>query len=430
MEHFQPSGRYQWPTFPTEHALKRFLRPILKRLRHRDDAPHVAKDRLRRTSTDPGAARAAQPACGILQRELAATLDEWASSPNDVDSLRLVILPPCEESDLIEHWARANGHRLVTPPRMDLATLALEVLDPTRVEFDCTPPPDPLGARLTDLVPDLRPIEDGEIFVIPRLEHWFLRHPRGLGLVRALLDELDTSKRRHVVGCNSWAWGYLQKAIGADLILPRGMTFCAFDADRLRKWFVEPGVCKRGEDLQTTFRLAKSGDAVLRIPSQADGSPADESVGKSAAGPANDAGEDYFRTLAAHSLGIPWVAWRTWHESLRSRIDPDDEGESDGRSKALKDRHTVWISDFEDFVLPPGREQDSLLVLHALLLHDALDSARLRAVLPSALSRATVPALLSAGLIEHSEHGLRCRALAYPAIRRELVKAGFPVDRL
>ncbi len=414
---FQPIGRYAWPATPTEDAIKRFVKPILRRLRDGDDAPHMAKDRLERASPALGAAVAPPPPCSGLLRELGATLDAWARGGAGADSLRLVVMPPCEESGLLEHWARANGHRLVAAPPRDAASLERRMIE--QPHSPASPLADPLATPA--------PGDAVRVSVIPRLEHWFLRHRNGLQRVRALLAALDASKRQWVVGCNSWAWRYLQKAVAADAILPQGLGFRAFDAARLRAWFAELGD-DDPDGRPLSFRLAASGAVVLRVPPG--GEPrVDE-----------DAADEHFRVLAAHSFGIPWVAWRTWHESLRARIDAEDGAGPNGGAGPKDDRgpqdgaagneRTVWIAGRDEFVLPPGREADALLVLHALLLHDSLGIDALRAVLPSTQAIATLPALLSAGFVARDEQGLRCRALAYPSIRRALVTAGYPSDRL
>ncbi|MGE0312540.1 MAG: hypothetical protein AB7P21_13075 [Lautropia sp.] len=413
---FVPIGCYAWPAMPTEDAIRRFVGPILERLRKRHAAPHVAEDRLRRTRSDDGDAAEA-PVCNVLLRELAATLDPWAAGDAGADTLRLVVLPPCEDADLLEHWASANGHRLVSAPPLDPASLERPLIDRPHDRAS------PLAGALAGLLADPAPDDTARVFVVPHLEHWFLRHRHGLALARALLAGLDASRRRWVVGCNSWAWRYLQKAADADAILPRGLGFSAFDANRLRGWIAESGTGKR-DGRALCFRRADSGAVVLRVPSDASQPPPE--------GPA----EDHFRVLAAHSFGIPWVAWHTWRESLRSRVDadtpagehaPPDRGEPGDRRP---DERVFWIADVEAFTLPQGREPDALLVLHALLLHGGLGIDALRAVLPTTQALAVVPALLSAGFIAHGARGLHCRALAYPAIRRALVAAGYPADIL
>ena len=419
------------PPLPTQDAIRRFIAPILRRLRKGANAPHVSQERLRRAAADLNGFVQPPPPCAVLLQELGATLDEWARRPPPVehaepDSLRLVILPPCDEAELLATWAGNNGHRLVTPPARMLASADADPQPGSIIE--------PRVDTLVERVPALRQEAPGEVFVIPHLEHWFLRHPEGLGLVRALLAELGNSTRRCVVGCNSWAWAYLRRAIDADLILPAGLSFRAFDAERLRRWFDQPDMAetasaRRGspeDDAPThippVFRLAKNGHRIS-VRSTTDVRDADE-----------EATDHHFRTLAGHSLGIPWVALETWRTSLRSRI-PDEETDPDsnenaGSAEGQDDRRTVWIVDFESFELPPGREADALLVLHALLIHDALTADELTVVLPTPQALATIPALLSAGFIERHAHRLRCRTLAYPAIRGALSAAGYPMDRL
>lgn len=457
IEPFQPTGKFEWPAPPTEDSIKRFVAPILQRLRRRNHAPHIAQSRLRRTAEQTRDMSTLPPVCEMLLRELGATLDDWAAvGPQAVsgtgsnaqgahaDSLRLIILPPCQELGLLAQWARRNGHRIIEPPAGNLTALDLDA-DPARLDTPYAAPALP-GSRAIagQLVPDLRSGKDGQLLVIPQLERWFLRHSNGLALVRALLATLDNLDRRCVVGCNSWAWAFLQKAAGADLILPHGLTFKAFDAQRLYQWFgmLSPTQLESGEraDAQSgqepdeasnacvTFRLARNGKKVLQMP------PSNDAL-------SGDAQTEYFRILAGRSLGIPWVAWRIWREALRARIEDADKsdngldgaGEVPGKSEPIDtadDGRTVWIAESETFSLPDGREADALLVLHALLIHDALLDDELRAVLPAPTVFAIVPALLSAGYLERRDNRLQCRALAYPSIRSALATGGYPMDRL
>ncbi len=92
------------------------------------------------------------------------------------------------------------------------------------------------------------------------------------------------------------------------------------------------------------------------------------------------------------------------------------------------DAHTLWVIALEEFSLPGRGSDDSLLVLHALLIHGPMAPARLADVLPFSGAGNTVNSLLAAGILEHDEHHrLACTPEAYPAIRTGLTTAGFPI---
>ncbi len=387
---FQPLGDYAWPSAPAEEAARRLLRRLRKTFARGDEPPTMARDRLQRATLEKLDEVVAPPASGPLVRELGLTVADWIADPAPKSWLRLVVLPPCDDTRLVETWARDNGHQVLLPP--DRAALT-----------GGAPP------RL----PDLPGLDGQGVLVIPQLERWFVRHRNGLSHVRALLAGLDRLQRHCLIGCNSWAWAFLSKAANADAILPTGLTFQAFDAQRLQRWFTQLAQGDAATDV--TFRLSGSGEDVLETD--------EDGALKS----------DFFKKLAARSLGIPWVAWYLWRTGLRSEQEPD-ERDPDAETAAGSDDLTLWIAPFQEFTLPPQREQLSLLILQALLLHGPMTQEEMGHVLPATSDLSVLPALVRADFIarRRAEEGdqFSCRAAAYPAIRSELSGAGYPMDRL
>lgn len=69
-----------------------------------------------------------------------------------------------------------------------------------------------------------------------------------------------------------------------------------------------------------------------------------------------------------------------------------------------------------------------MLILQSLLLHGGLTQDQLLQTIPFTGSCNTVNGLMAAGMLQLTESGeLQCAPQAYPAIRRGLEKAGFPV---
>ena len=212
-----------------------------------------------------------------LLRELDHTLADWCTDPGPPSWVKLVVLPPGDRTPLLQAWAERWSYAVLEPPS------AAQILAGQTVDADA------LQQR-------------SGVLVIPDLACWFLRHRSGLQTVRALLMRLSQLQRHCVVGCNSWAWAFLSRTVGANLMLPPALTFRAFDAQRLQRWFsglAEP----EGDDVDdaVTFRLADSGADVL------------------AKGKDGELENAYLKRLAARSFGIPWVAWHLWRVSLRSR---------------------------------------------------------------------------------------------------------------
>ena len=379
---FCPIGHYDAPPLPTEHALRRLWGLLQDKFRQ-DDEELVPDDAgLKPPPKKMLDAVASPPACGPLIEELDRTLREWAANATPEHWLQLIVLPPCDRGDVVGAWARRHDHTLVTPP--------------------------PRAALLAHAPIGLPEAGGDGLVVVPRLERWFLRHRNGLEGVRSLLAALERLERHCVIGCNSWAWAYLVKATAADVVLPKALTPQPFDAARLHRWFAE--IAADETTPQMTFRFATSGADVMATDDQ--GEPVDR----------------YMKQLAARSLGIPWIAWQLWRESLRSDFAPGKLS-AKARKATAGDAHTLWVSELEELQLPDNHEESALLVLQSLLIHDALSASELAATLPSN-EPDVVPALLSKGYVERSGEAIRVRPAAYPWAREALKAAGFPVDTL
>ncbi len=383
---FIPLGSYEWPAMPTQETVRRlidrFSHTIASRFRKADE-PAVAKDKLHRITRSVLDSVVSPPSCGPLARELEKTVAAHVSSPNPLTRSMLIVLPPCEQGGVIRRWAEEKGHQILQPP------VRSELIDSRH---------EPLPALNGD-----------GTLVIPQLDRWFLRHHNGLDRLRQLLAALDRIDRPCVIGCNSWAWRYLVAATDADLILPPGMTFQAFDADRLHCWFAE----LVGEDgLQSLrFRRSDSGKDVMAV----------DEHGK--------LDNDYFQTLAATSLGIPWVAWHLWRRSLRAE-NGDLQADRDKAIDQQLSEQTLWIAALEEFRLPGSSRQSALLVLQSLLIHGELSESELAMTMPMQGVAAMLPALRAAGFIDRLDDVYQCHTAAYPSIRGALSAAGFAVDRL
>ena len=372
----QPSADYDAPSLPTDDWLRTLWTRAKALLQKPDDAPFLASDKLRRTTRDD--LKQSAPPCSPLLDEMDASFGEWAGDSSPAQWLQLVVLPPCDENDTVRLWAERHGYQALSPPTRD----------------------DLRGGESPDL-PDLA--GDG-VLVIPDLGCWFLRHRLGLAHVRALLAALAVLQRKCLVGCNSWARTFLGAAVEANLTLPAGLTFEPFDADRLQDWF-------------TRDVLSRDGDAVSLRASQS---------GKTIS-PRGEGTAGYFQRLAAQSRGIPWVAWWIWRDSLRTAADDD---ESQDAVDSTEGKQTLWVAALEEFALPTRHEPDELLVLQAILIHGRLDAAVLAAVVPTMREASIMQSLLKAGVIERDAGQVRCRAAAYPAVRRGLIAAGFPADEI
>ena len=360
------------------------------------NAPFVSKDHLRAAKRVAGDEALTQPPLAFLRDELGAFLEPWLAQDDPDDRLRLIVLPPCDHSDLLGEWARASGHDTVEEPTRSLLDHSLEI-DFSFISAD----------------------ERSDVVVIPQLERWFLRSDGGLDVVSRLLEKLDASNRKCVVGCNSWAWRYLSAVVSATSVLPPGITFEAIDGATLRAWFqqIEP---------RQNIRLAANGAQLL----------SDQEQDKPRV-------DNYFQELAAHSLGIPWVAWYAWRRSFRSRTDIEEDpgGQADSDSEqgvqeglpqasGSNEPATIWLAELSKLRLPNPISIRHLFVLQALLIHGSLTDDEINAVCPDENHTGAAIALRRANVIERVNGRLRCSAVAFPMVRAALADAGFPLDSL
>ncbi|KIN73469.1 hypothetical protein [Sulfitobacter guttiformis] len=383
---FVPLGGYEWPKLPTEDrlrlAINRFKNEVFRS--NSGDEPAVAADRLEGIPLERLNRIAAPPAYGKLLDELDLTMNAWIAAGRAGSKVQLIVMPPCDDIGIVKTWAESQGITCLNAPTRD------EVLGET-------------GPAMPDL--------GGEgILVIPNLERWFLRHRKGLRTVRLLLAAISATKRRCVIGCNSWAWTYLSATIDADLQLPGGVTFQAFDKERLHHWF--SGLAHRPNSEVKAFRISESGKNVFATD--------EDGAIKS----------DFFQKLAARSLGIPWVAWSLWRHSLRETREADTTETEAGAKVEDDDDDMIWIAELEDFVMPTAQRQNALLIFHSLLIHGALSVEHLSLTVPFGSQINLVETLMRAGFVKLENGLLSCLPAAYPTIRRELANAGYSMDRL
>ncbi len=380
---FQLLGQFSAPSRPTDETIRQTFGKFWQSLRRESEDPFLTDNALRVANTKKLDRIVPPPACGPLLSDMRATFDQWAQEPDPNHALQLVVLPPCDHSNVVGSWAKQAGYAIVDPP----------------------PRLQRLGASGAVNLPDLSSIP-GNVLVIPRLEYWFLRRRNGLDVLRRLLEKLALLDRHCVIGCNSWAWSFFEKTLGADLIFPHGVTLQAFDALRLHQWFSE--IVQNGEAEGKVFRLCKNGQDILALN-----------------GGSDKLKSDFLATLAAKSLGIPWVAWHMWRSSLR--YGPKDNARI---ANKFPNEETLWVTHEDDFQIPKTHASLALLTLHAILLHHALTAEEMMQVLPTARESNVLYSLLSTNLVQLDGEQYSCVPAAYPSIRQALANAGFPLDRL
>lgn len=377
---FRPLGQFAWPSTTVNRGVDLALSQFRKKLSRSDKDTGIDPKTLVSAPTDLLTQVCEPPAHFPLIAELDATLASWVADGDVAETIQTIILPPCDREDLLGQWARAN---------------ALQIFDIDRKISELDALDDPQATPL----------------VIPKLERRFLRTRSGLHDVRQLLDRLSVMQRRTVIGCNSWAWQFLRKSCEIDLIFATPMTFQAFDKKRLRNWLgtlaLDPA-----DGTNLCFRSASSGQDVF----------------------GNGEGETevsaFMTELAKGSIGIPWVAWHLWQESLHIADPVKSEDSPDSLAANEDTRETIWVTDIRPPSVPSRNDQNAFLVLHALLIHGGLTQDQIVQTVPLISYTHVLASLVRSGLVDERDGLYRCRPTAYPVIRDGLKDSGYPVDIL
>lgn len=336
-----------------------------------------------------------------------AVLDTWLDAKILGSSAQIFVGPPYHGTpEILTGWAQARGWRLVSAPSPEMILTGGEEWL-AQVE------------------------EDDESLVLPHLEHCYLRHYNGLTLLRRLLDRIFSQRRRWLVGCDSWAWAYLSKALKVDTVFPTPFILEAFDHERLKIWFQQLET-ESGES-NFVFRQSDSGKYVLP--------PA---TGEEASGDRSQVfiadTSGFLKNIAAYSLGIPGIAWAVWRRSLAAVVTAkEDAEESDQKAEPVEDgdrAYPIWVKPWSQLNLPefPGQRAclELLLVLHTLLIHGGLWSRILPELVP--LSPTEIMEHLyfleAAELLQSDQEFWRVSPLGYPPLRRALLSEGYLTDGL
>jgi hypothetical protein len=262
------------------------------------------------------------------------------------------------------------------------------------------------------------------VWVIPRLESWYLRHSQGFTMLRALLDKITSLSTRFLLACDSWAWAYLSKALHIDALFPMPLVLEAFNQEKLECWL--GGLAAQTPGKEFIFRQANNQNLVLHWPHETPGE-----------GEKGEDITDFLPRLAALSRGIPGVAHALWRYSLRIAQTKKNQKEPQEVSSDEDGPHrTIWVEPWSELKLPSlsgiGSRDRDLFILHTLLLHNGLPSGALADILPFPESqiKSILQVLRVAGIVTSEQDNWRVAALAYPAVRDFFQYEGYLVDAL
>jgi hypothetical protein len=337
-------------------------------------------------------------------------LQDWWEGEN-VGRIRLLLSAPYSGTqEIVAHWASAHECPILPEPRAE------EIIKGNG------------GLKQLDQSPD-------RVWVIPRLERFYLRQGEGLNLVRRLLEKINSAPGRFLLACDSWAWAYLSQALHIDALLPWPLVLEAFDQERLSHWLGD--LAAKGTERDFVFRQADNGKLVLPLKQKDEVFLSDEESGANQGGQAGQEKlANFLEQLAALSRGNPGVARAIWRYSLR--LAHDEEVPTEAQAAAAEDgRHrTIWVKPLFQVNLPAlaeaQKKSPELFVLHALLLHDGLPGQLLASIVPFPESQTmgSLQRLRATGVVTTEADRWRVAAAAYPGVRDFLQNEGYLVDAL
>ena len=399
--------QYSKPGAPAGEVVRGRLSSFRRLLRPGTRHAHVEQGPL--SAAPPYLLNRAAPVPDLEQMEIALenALHDWFFTKDPKRSVKVIIGPPGSNIErTVTALGRTNGWPVVGPP--------------TPVEI------------LAGGASWLKNLEGDELMpvVIPRLGNCYLRHHNGLALLGRLLDWLESSQRRCLLACDSWAWAYLVKALQIDAMLPTPLTLAPIDGKRLQFWLPTLARTNGG---RFVFRDASNGQSIF-MPAASD----DELLCRNAQPGQMEAfgewaGAGYLvKQLAAYSRGLPEVAWRWWRECLQ--ITPEANNHITRSVNRTDDWYTVWVKPWSLLPLPAVAHSTSTaesIVLHTLLLHGGATADLLELLLPFSHNeiRHAMHQLMAAKLVKITADGRRqVTLLGYPAVRQYMENEGYLVD--
>lgn len=384
---FLPLGKFSLPQSETATAL-RGVRRLWKSLRAAIEGETEERVDYERAQTDHLEDVLPSIDLEAAADALAAALEGWPTGHAGEDATRVIVGPPGSNiGEVVAILARREGWAVLEAP--DRARLA--------------------QGETGDLALPSRQADADRPEVIPHFEHWLLRTERGLPALRSWITELRRRGGPLIVGCDSWAWAFLDSTLGVGDLTRQPLTLAALDGARLEEWLGSP-LLEHGRVCRSAERIE---ELVFRQPGEA---PQEEEQKISTT----------LDRLAGASRGNPGVALELWRRCLRVT--------RDGSSAAEVESHTrvLWAASVHESEIVPPHELESVheFILHATLIHGGLKESLLEEVLPFArheIARRTRD-LVNKGFLAVSEDEFRVPLAAYTAVREYLRSEGFLVD--
>ncbi|WP_299684228.1 hypothetical protein [uncultured Tateyamaria sp.] len=354
-----PLGQYQWPRSETEQTIGHLFDKVKMAFGGGQDDAAIDTAELERRSDDALEAAIREALGAVLHDVLDDGYLGWARQDVEGQAKRLFVHPPMD-ANVLSDWAK----------RRDIPVLSE--------------------------VAQLRNLSNAPSLVVPNLERFFGRQVDQLAPLFEVFDALAAHSGRVLVGCNSWAFRFLEQFDEVQLLFGQGHTFPAFDAEALAI------VLEQGIGAKATVKSVETGQSIF----ERDGD-----------GALND---PFLKDLAQGSLGHPWVAAEMLLQGMAEATE-EDKDTSDSQ---------LWVQLPAACSVPSSARDAHLFALHSLLIHGPRKVADLDQLLPNPPSNGVWSSLHRNGFVNLKDDLVSCAIRNYPDIRSELSAAGFNLDRL
>ena len=390
-----PIGGYHPPPAPTREAATKGIIKFWKLFRNREgkqDLPERNKEQLQQIS-QPMLSKIVpkidwQPGAEALDRILKDKLEQH----HQHSFVQFFIGPPYGgHVDILRMWAAMRRASIIEPPTTE------QILNKDESWLE-------------------KIAHYNQPWVLPNLESSYLRHSEGLHLIRRFLELAFSGHFGFgVIGCESWAWSFLQKVWTgptSDLL-----ALQAFDSEQISLIFREMFNLSTIDPY--SFRESVTGKEILStIPET------NEEISSTS---------PFLEKLASHTRGILGISWYYWKMSLYAESDEARDSDSDSVSdNQSSSQNTIWVRDIlEETAIPSASTYETAFILHYLLLHGHLSIDLLLRLLPlsQGVITATLLKLETAGIVELVDNAWRVSALGYPSARHFLKSNGYLLDQ-
>lgn len=311
--------------------------------------------------------------------------EKWTSTA--ASPVKFVVGPPyAGHSRMLATWASRHGAHEIAPPSTE------QILGSCLNWFKDWPVP-------------------GGLWVLPNLESCYLRHAQGLKLIRRLFEMvLGGELGNGVIGCDSWAWMYLQRIWPIpewDVLALQG-----FDGERLTRLFFHLAIDSEGKSV--SFRNAGNGKNIALEASDAEHEISPE-----------------LNQLAVYCRGNVGLARMYWRERLKAEPESERQYQNSSRLAQDAEERCVWVADMpKEPVLPSEKDEDMVFIMHVLLLHNGLPEAVLTQLLPLPHHRimSLLLRLKDMGIVALHQGCWQITALGYISVRDYLRSRDYMPD--